>query len=113
MAIQGIIFGFVNPSKPECNMLLLGRGEAYELVIDGERVDVLAGELDPAIRYFKQRALIHCASDWVDVRGTVTDAMGHLRVTEWGTATFENSISYIAVDHDGGSDAPPASRERG
>src|SRR3989344_2294235 len=86
MAIQGIIFGFMNPSKPECNMLLLGRGEAYELVIDGERVDV---------------------------RGAVTDAMGHLRVTEWGTATFENSISYIAVDHDGGSDAPPASRERG
>lgn len=110
MTIQGIIGGFADPNDPGRNVILVGRGPSYALLIDGRVSGEPQEELGVAMEMFKALAKA-CQPWWVEVRGLSTAAMGPAKVTEMGRRTVADALQ---EEGDGGeSDAQQAQRNRG
>ncbi len=75
MAIQGILKGYACPAEPERNLVLVGRGPGYLLVVNGQVASDMAGDLNAAFLAFDEKAATHCASDWQAVTGLSVDGL--------------------------------------
>lgn len=68
MTIQGIMQGFSDPDKTDKNIVLVGRGETYDLIINGlvqERIE----DLEAAFTLFKEKAKASAGLNWKKVTG--------------------------------------------
>lgn len=88
MAIQGIITGFADPQDTTKNVILIGRGEGYSLVVNGQQ----SGEQESTLDAGLSAMAIACRDkpkSWNEVRGTSTSGeTGWLTVTEIGRAVM-------------------------
>ncbi len=75
MAIQGILKGYACPAEPEMNLVLVGRGSGYVLVVNGQVGGDMVEDLDAAFLAFEEKAATHCASDWQAVTGLAVDGL--------------------------------------
>lgn len=88
MPIQGIVSGFASQSDLTKHVILLGRGDHYDLVIDGAVAKPMEVSLDAAMADFAT-ASVGTPDGWLDVRETRTcGATGLLRVTSVGRMRF-------------------------
>lgn len=108
MAIQGIISGFADPNDLGRNVILVGRGPVYVLLVDGFVCGEPHDDLDLAQERFRAQANA-CQPWWVEVRGLSTAAVGASQVTEVGCRTAADAL------HDEGAEivAQQAQRNRG
>jgi hypothetical protein len=67
MAIQGIIQGFANPADLSKNVVLVGRGPEYVLLVDGKPTASLP-DLPDASPAFHAKARELCQPDWRQVQ---------------------------------------------
>lgn len=88
MAIQGIVSGFADPDNMGSNVILIGRGAGYTVIVDGEQ----RGEQEPTLEAGFSALAKACegkAPSWREVRGTSTDGLtGRVRVTELGASVM-------------------------
>lgn len=93
MAIQGIIAGFANPDARQENLLLIGRGGFYALIVDGT-AEKTAEDLSSAQAIFDSTAKHQkIPSHWLNVTAvstsntsnpvTVVDACGTFSFGEY------------------------------
>lgn len=88
MAIQGIMQGFANPDDLSKNVVLVGRGPEYLLLVDGAPV-ASHRDLDNASPAFCTKALELCKADWRQVKGLRHhNANSTSEVLEVGDLTF-------------------------
>ena len=84
MAIQGIINGFGNPENKNQNVILIGRGNGYTIVVDGLQRGEQESTLDAGLAAFA-KACEDKPATWREVRETTTSGeTGVLTVTELG-----------------------------
>lgn len=107
MAIQGIIKGFADPSDLGRNLILVGRGSGYVLLVDGQVRGDACEDLGAALEMFKQQAVI-CRPWWVEVLGLETPGIGPSKVSETGRRTVAD-----VMPDDGDGDAQQTERNRG
>jgi len=67
MAIQGIIQGFANPADMRKNVVLVGRGPEYILLVDGAPT-ATHRDLPEASPAFHAKARELCQPDWLQVQ---------------------------------------------
>lgn len=67
MAIQGIIRGFANPADLAKNLVLVGRGAHYVLLVDGNPQEPVHLDLESAFTAFDTKAIGVCAPNWLEV----------------------------------------------
>lgn len=89
MAIQGIIRGFANPANLAQNVVLVGRGAHYILLVDGRMRGEAHQHLDEASKAFDDEAQAYCTSDWVEVLVLASSNVG-----DCATVTQTGSMSY-------------------
>lgn len=90
MAIQGIIRGFANPGDLAKNLVLVGRGAHYVLLVDGNPQAPAHLDLESAFTAFDAKAVDVCAPNWLEVgqlEGTNVD--GQSKVVSTTFTTFE------------------------
>lgn len=75
MAIQGIIQGFANPDDMQKNVVMVGRGPDYVLLVDGEPVGKNT-DLSEAYSAFHLKKSEHCLPNWRQVQGLETSNVG-------------------------------------
>lgn len=81
MAIQGIIRGFANPENHNQNVILVGRGDVYVLIVDGKPSPTTHADIDSGINALAG-AMGSDRDDWQCVSGLRTDAVnGNSAVT--------------------------------
>jgi hypothetical protein len=104
MAIQGILCGFADPANLAANLILVGRGANYVLLVNGKPVQA-TDDIAQARHAFRVASAKHCAPHWLSVSNMTTDGVnGHSTViaTETVNATFAER--YPAHDDEGSDD---------
>lgn len=90
MAIQGIIRGFAQPANMSQNVILVGRGVHYVLLVDGRQHGDAHLELDEACKAFDTEASGRCNSEWAEVLELVSSSVGDCStVTRTGRTTYQ------------------------
>lgn len=101
MALQGILCGFADPANLAANVILVGRGDNYVLLVDGKPAR-LDEDIAIARKAFRETADTHCRPHWLSVSELCTDSVtgaATVRATEQLTATYAER--YPAHDDDG------------
>lgn len=89
MAIQGIIRGFANPGDLAKNVVLVGRGAQYVLLVDGNPQEPAHLDLEAACRAFDTKAVDNCAPNWLEVAELEsTNVNGQSKVVGTRSTTF-------------------------
>ncbi len=79
MAIQGIIQGFANPANTAKNVIMVGRGDSYIVLVDGVPDQTCHGLHEAAPRFW-EKAKALCGAHWLQVVEIRAHSVGLLSV---------------------------------
>jgi len=91
MAIQGLIRGFANPDNFSQNVVLLGRGPAYVLLVNGKPEGEPSDDLAAGFAHFAEAAARHSPAHWQEVAGLTGN-----NVNDVSTVTETRAFRYDA-----------------
>ena len=90
MTIQGIVCGYADPKKVEINVLIVGRGDNYVLLLNGKPEVTFYSELDAAFQAFERIARVNCSPHWRTVLEVRSNNVSNLsEVVALGSSRFD------------------------
>lgn len=98
MTIQGIIRGFANPDNLSQNVVLVGRGPAYVLLVDGKPEGKPSDDLAAGFAHFAEAAARHSQPHWQEVAGLTGNNVNDVStVTETRAARYDTYVANQAA----------------